>query len=490
LNYLFFLFLLISQTKSLQCSKCDERSHFKPDFSITDASGNALGCKCLSSYLSESVDCSIDELRQAKCDDRHCSQSCQTLEEAVSIDGTQCVSCGVGSIYDSMSGDCVCSNPRKSTATNTPISTSRLIEIYANDILSIGSISKSCAPCSRGTAVISAFLYEGEEGNRYQTAGMTYIADPNTCASCPDPNMFFDTDYNCVCESGYISVGESSIGPLGCIKYMPSINSDYKSVSFYDVQDPKDFNNAVTVTVDSIVLSHYYLRAASECEYFGRVGALSFASCQTLANLCVMQLYDRRTTACRELFNIIMPQDRNPDYIKKANWKYTIPWIVYGFEENPNEILSDRGIQMKMSFVEREGYSQKLKFKLAKYAINGTFMGIENLTTQFFYCAAPSSMSPIVTDEQEMQNLYSFGKNRHFEVNCQLENVASTDMYFYEMYVVDEGSASCATQQSTTVEECLYPVPVLFSNKAAASNTPVSRRFFLFDNQVSKVKWP
>jgi hypothetical protein len=442
-----------------------------------------LGCKCQSSYLTESTECSIDDLHHAKCTDPSCSKACKNLAQGVSLSGKMCAACGMGSVYEPQTGDCTCPNPRKAASSNTPIETKKLIEVYSNN-----SVTKGCITCSRGTAVISAFLLEEKEDN-FQTVGMTYLADPTLCASCPDPNMFFDTDYNCVCDSemGFTPVGEPSVGPQGCIKYLPSIQNDYQRVSFNSVQDPKDSSHVVKVTVDSIVFSHHYLRAASECEYFRSVRSIGFAACQTLANLCVMQLFDPETSACRQFFNIIMPYDRSPDYRKQVNWKYTLPWISYGTAANVNEILSDRGIQMKMSFTERDGYSNMLNFKLVKYTLNGTYMGIEDLTSQFFFCASSPTMPPSTIED--MKRLYSFGVNNHFEVSCLLRSLTKLQMYFYELYVVDEGSESCKTSGSDT-GECLYPIPVLTRNQnngiPLITESTLSRRFFLFDNQVGE----
>lgn len=388
----------------------------------------------------------------------------------------------MGSEYEPQIGDCTCPNPRKAASSSTPIVTRKLIEVYNNK-----SVTKGCITCPRGTAVISTFLF-GEGEDNFQTAGMTYLADPTMCASCPDTNMFFDTDYNCICDSemGFTTVGEPSVGPQGCIKYLPSLQNDYQRVSFNFLQDPKDSNHVVKVTVDSIVFLHHYLRAASECEYFRSVRSIGFAACQTLANLCVMQLFDSETIACRQFFNIIMPKDRSPDYRKQVNWKYTLPWISYGTAANVNEILSDRGIQMKMSFTERAGYSKTLNFKLAKYTLNGTYMGIEDLTSQFLFCASSPTMSPSIVED--MKKMYSFGVNNQFKGSCLLKSLTALQMYFYELYVVDEGSESCKTSGSDA-GECLYPIPVLIKNHEDSilfTEATLSRRFFLFDNQVGE----
>lgn len=64
-------------------------------------------------------------------------------------------------------------------------------------------------------------------------------------------------------------------------------------------------------------------------------------SCQTLANLCVLSLYDELSAAC-EFFSKIVGSDTykdqfaNQDYSK--NWKSKLPWLLYK-EQTPTQLL-------------------------------------------------------------------------------------------------------------------------------------------------------
>ena len=56
------------------------------------------------------------------------------------------------------------------------------------------------------------------------------------------------------------------------------------------------------------------------------------------------------------------------------------------------DVVEDRGINMKMAFKEHEGLEHIIDLKLEKFAVNGTYLGIKDLTSQLMYCerARPS----------------------------------------------------------------------------------------------------
>jgi hypothetical protein len=52
--------------------------------------------------------------------------------------------------------------------------------------------------------------------------GVEYRRDPYTCRSCPSAHMKLSSTgsdaYTCVCDDGYILVGDESIGPQACLR--------------------------------------------------------------------------------------------------------------------------------------------------------------------------------------------------------------------------------------------------------------------------------
>ena len=360
----------------LVCTDCDstKSSGLQPDLT------SAHTCKCPPSLVQNNVECSIESMWQGTCNTASCSSECSLLSQVSSLDQQTCILCqGNSSHYESSEYDidfkeCTCKNPAKGPATGKPVVTRKLVEIYDN-ITGLPS-RNDCMRCPDGTAVISKELYNN--GQFYSTAGATYIADPYSCSYCPDAHMFFDTDYNCVCPDGFVLTGEASVGKQSCIYHYPSVSGGSK-VGFQDtISIGSESRGAYDFTLDSIVFSHYYLKAASHCEYYkGTFEDLQ--SCQTLSNLCVMSMYDEAAPACKQLQ--IISQRRQGTYHKQEDWIYSLPWLYYD-----NEPTDDRGLQMKMAFHPVAYHTNSLIFKLFKYTLNGTFVGVESLNSQLEFC--------------------------------------------------------------------------------------------------------
>ncbi|EED96619.1 predicted protein [Thalassiosira pseudonana CCMP1335] len=405
------------------------------------------------------------------------------LSRVASIDQQQCIPCSVQgstasyrgvSTFRSSTNECTCGNPVKGLPTGRSIVTKKLVEIY--DEVTGFPIGKDCLRCPGGTAVITTDLYQ--TGQEYHfTAGVKFTADPHQCSSCPDPNMFFDTDYSCVCSNGYILTGEASLGVQTCIERYPTISSGYAKVEFKSPRNIVGSNTDSDFSLESMTFSHLYLKAASDCEYFKGATGKSLQSCQTLANLCVMSFYDKESPACMQFETIA--QRRIGTYHKQEDWKYSLPWLYY--RDEADIITEDRGIDMKMSFNEQ----------LAKYTLDGKFVGIEDLTIQMEYCYDPPQR-----DDINQPRWLSFGNGHRNAYSCSLSSLLDRDMYFYDMYIVD---ASCNDTDSDPLVECFYPVPVLNRNLVDGNDFPnfnqqpldesndrYTRRFFLFDSKAGK----
>lgn len=74
-------------------------------------------------------------------------------------------------------------------------------------------------------------------------------------------------------------------------------------VRYYALQSSPSGSAKGTYSVNSLVLSHYYLWAATECYHYR--GPDATPACHTLANLCVLQHYDI-TTEVRLIFILPM----------------------------------------------------------------------------------------------------------------------------------------------------------------------------------------
>jgi len=192
---------------------------------------------------------------------------------------------------------------------------------------------------------------------------------------------------------------------------------------------------------------------------------------------------------CRQ-FQDIVAKTRDTNYHSQEDWKYSLPWLYY--KDEADDIISDRGIHMKVSFSDVKEHTSHLKFKLAKYDLNGTFMGIEDLTSHFMYCQNSFTSLENVSRKKKY---FAFGNSVRHKYSCSLNDLISTKMFFYDLYVVDEGNECSSVKQKN---DCLYPVPVLNRNFVDNGSFPninmgekdefndrLVRRFFLFDNEVN-----
>ena len=474
--------------KNLQCSS-----------SLECFDSTSLVCSedcqdCPSTFLQTNVECSIDQLLQGNCNELSCSSECSDNNRAVSLDQRTCTSCSSSggttnlyesSSYDIASSECTCNNPSKGPPTGTAIISKKLVEIY--DETSGLPIRKDCFICPKGMAVITEELYE-EGQNFYITAGRKYTANPYLCVSCPDQNMIFDTSYSCVCTDGYLLTGEASIGEQSCISKNPSISTPgYAKVRF---QDPASLGT-YDFTLESMTMSHLYTKAASECEFYK--ASTGKSSCQALGNLCVLTMYDENSPACKQLETI--SQKRLDTYHGIEEWKHTMPWLYYSDESEYT--TNDKSLNMKISFQPQQNLVHELTFKLAKYTVNGTFVGIEDLQNQFEYC-----LNSLSQDEEIKPHWLRFGMTHRHEYSCSTgEKLLGNEMYLYDMYIVDNSLDACGggDSESTYSFDCLYPVPVLNRNLVRDNKFPninqqfgddiddqYTRRFFLFDNQSGR----
>lgn len=127
-------------------------------------------------------------------------------------------------------------------------------------------------------------------------------------------------------------------------------------------------------------------------------------------------------------------------------WSHTLPFLEY---EDPAETVLGKGdIAMEMEF---EGTT--LNFVLARYSINGTFLGFEPVTNQFQFCEstdAPTAQTSAFTWAK-------FGHGVSTSTKCQLSTLKARSLEFYELFLVD--AASDAASASV-----FYPIPVRVLN--------------------------
>ena len=266
------------------------------------------------------------------------------------------------------------------------------------------------------------------------------------------------------------------------------------------------------------------MEAASRCAFYGEAEDLAY--CERLANLCTLTLYDTTSRACLILAQI--QQTQRPTVAGfGTDWKQTVPFIVIDQEGDAATALK---LSMTMSFDQKQwmGTYESLNFTLATYSLNGTFLGLEQLTDQFSWCKKKSKAtiaggvlenadgtdsSPTSTTSSTSSTSATadttptygpppsgttrwlkHGTSYSEKYWCDLESlVEMEEPKLYDVYIVDQAASKIG-------ELTLYPVPIRILNyrdgagplnnvnynREDQDDDKFHRRMFLYD-QVSGV---
>lgn len=114
-----------------------------------------------------------------------------------------------------------------------------------------------------------------------------------------------------------------------------------------------------------------------------------YKQCQILANLCVLQMYYEASPPCEALINLANTTTaQQNEFYSDDGWKTGLPWIYY--QNTATDVLNNRNrIQAKMTLSTKEADSARyayIPFKLAKYSLEGDFLGWEDLSNQIWMC--------------------------------------------------------------------------------------------------------
>lgn len=198
-------------------------------------------------------------------------------------------------------------------------------------------------------------------------------------------------------------------------------------------------------------------------------------SCNSVANLCVLQLYAVNSGACQIYRALVNTFTSNPDDAGSTSWRPPtgpLPWLYYvntGY-------LTATDIEVKLRFKGKNygsspPYTSSLDFILVGYSIDGRYLGNRTLTTEFQICGADSR---------------SAAKWRRVGWD-----------YFQECWLDITGIMANTVNASTTVlydmflqqgPNSFYPVPTYVQNGYPPEDAPQQgyvRRFFYTDTSLS-----
>jgi meckelin len=247
------------------------------------------------------------------------------------------------------------------------------------------------------------------------------------------------------------------------------INSEYPIESarsvIYNYHETSEGEGTYTLSA-SDSFNYYYLQAASGCRDYSDT-----TSCQVLANLCVLQLYNEATEVCR-LFKDISSTRASVTGDADPGWKTDMPWLYY--ETNAEDVIQSDDVQFKVTFDSNAGGDKvyELEFVMARFSLAGAFLGFVDLSDQLILCPHSS---------EDGKTYREFGTNVVIDCSLDLEPYLTySETVFYDLYLVDE-------------DDALRAVPILVRNLQDASGTELNsgetmkdwqlvRRFFIYDN--------
>ena len=301
------------------------------DSEITGTDGYSLSCTCTDGHRLQESGCTTTFCAASSC------ISCPA-NQMPSADRAVCLPCDTAtSFFSATTGRCECLD-----------SGHVLID---SDAAGNKRLNITCLPCPADTAVAN---------------------DPYTCKRCADPNMRVGNNGECQCKSGFDQSGGIYISDeIFCT------DASFRTVAGVTFSSRLLLND-LAVDVDSIVQSHYYEWAAGHCYNFRDV--TNIQACQTLANLCVMQHYNGDVAPCEVLSEL----SRNPTVNGASDWQHAVPRIFY--EDAASTVRLETDIPLQFAYEEdaRSGLEAKVHFYLSSFTLNGEWLGMEELTSQFW----------------------------------------------------------------------------------------------------------
>jgi len=371
---------------------------------------------------------------------------------------TTCIPCGSGTSYSSSALDCVCS------AAN-----SALVE---SDSAGVLASSKTCLACPADHHVVSGDAY--------------------TCVPCELPQKYDSSTGKCGCTTPSVRPWTPTVAdPVPCFTNLadevasvyPTASAlatnaftiKYSDITRGEATDPGQ-NSFPTVDVVSDYLTDNLVLAARRCKYF-----LDTKECNHLANMCVLALYNPDSLVCQLFQDIVDSKNEVPAY-DISGWSTGLPWLYY---DGPASLYTDsKLISTKYAFDEHSIYSEftnKFELTVATYTLNGTFLGLFDLTTQLQLCT--------VEQGQERKFLF-FGREYSNTCKINLESLLKTweEPHFFDLYL-------------KTGTNKFFPIPVILQNyrdngvlrnvgDETQQLTSAVRRLFLYDNISGHTAYP
>ena len=417
---------------ALACLAC-------PDGMTADAAGTS--CICADGKVQQGESCvSCDATNTAPTADRTACLPCtiNTTETCSAVSELQTLG------FDAETAECNCPTGQ-----------------VAVDRDAFGGLldAKTCRPCPKGT----------------------YAASATSCAACPEAHMVAATGAaataSCTCESGYRAVNHVN-GWWGrditCVS-----TAAYNELEAYQTGTSSQMvyrelpaSQGSTLTIpESKVMQQLLMPSATACLVAVQASATEprdqpylegNQACQAIGNLCVLHDYEASSAACT-LYRYLQSQSvattsaaAATTFNTNQQWKARMPGLYY--PDRGVSALSEAAAEVPALLALPPSVGSRLRYVLAAYSLNGTYLGLTELKSQLQLCTGGASNPTAYLD---------FGTSMKLECNVPPANLLEVaEPVFYDLYFFfDTTSSSTLSARLADINSgYLYPVPVAVLN--------------------------
>lgn len=298
--------------------------------------------------------------------------SCTLCGEAVSLDGTECVACVGDASLDVTSGKCVCPSGQAMAEKDTD-----------GTFLVGGS---SCGVCAN-TA----------------TAGIS------SCDSCP-LELPLPTDGECACDAANLGDDVCFVAP---------------ETSTPDTQITRS-----DTSITSALFTDHLFPVYQQC-----LDGKNSTACNSLANLCVLQLKSTAGSACT-LFDSITRASLSTI----SSWKESLPWLILS-QQDYTQLSGSTEIE---TFFD---YSTPLNLVAATYDVYGNFEGFQEINK--------GSLQLCKLADNHLVSMWHFGAPTVQTCTVSLDNLGKTT--FMDIYLEVDGKLHPLPVETTCDSTCTVP---------------------------------
>ena len=338
------------------CRACVATSARASDNSSSGAYGAPGRCACLPGYyLASPRSCDFSSPQGCGAVVDACAPCPSGL--APSADGLSCAPCGGGAALSAASGACACP-----AGAFTVAPTGLFLTVN-------GTGAWVCAACPPRTRAFP------------QALG-AFPGDPGACGACRDPRASATAAGACACDAGFTAHQPLSDDGRGVV-CVPAAGA--AQMSKYATGGAAGYSLTGVALPSALAYQRYFLPSAVGCWAWAPGDGAAGAACQALANLCALALGAPAHPACA--VGAALAAARAPTFSLTqtwgAGWATGLPLLTWGL--SAAAVATDTSLPAAMALY---GPNAALRFHLARWALNGTFLGLSPLTTQLNYCVS------------------------------------------------------------------------------------------------------